>query len=458
MPRMIMGLFIGYGHGPRGWDDPGLRDHYDWRRPELYQDLALVCERGILDVMVFADVLGIPEAFHGSQDTSIRYGLEGICHDPIPLVAMIAAKAEKIGLASTLSTTFYPPFLLARLVSSLDHLTRGRIGWNVVTTSNQSSAKNFGQELPRHDDRYDIAEEYMDLCYQLWSSWEPDAVVTPHDDFLFADPTKVHRIDFAGEHFRSQGPLTTAPSPQGRPVIVQAGSSDRGREFAARHAELVICSKESLDDMKATYEDIKTRVLRHGRKESDCRVLFTFNPMVIGLTEEDVRRKEKLFEDVGKGMLEAGLSKVSRSLGIDVSKFDLDQPIPHIDENLLQSGRSLIPRYYSFGRNPPLREVAAREATKETFQVRGTYERIAQRLIDVVNEVGGDGFLLRANYLTKPLSGYVAEFVDHVVPILQREGYMNSAYSVGTLRERLGTASLGMVRQDHNPQAKAQRT
>jgi long-chain alkane monooxygenase len=443
MARMIMGLFIGYGHGPRGWDDPGLRGDYDWRRPELYQDLALVCERGIFDLMVFADVLGIPEAFRGSQDTSIRFGLEGICHDPIPLIAMIAAKAEKIGLASTLSTTFYPPFLLARLMSSLDHLTRGRVGWNVVTSSNQSSARNFGQEhLPEHDDRYDIAEEYMDLCYRLWGSWEPDALVAPHDDFLFADPAKVHRIDFASDHFRCQGPLTTAPSPQGRPVIVQAGSSDRGREFAARHAELVICSKESLDDMKATYEDIKSRLVRHGRKESDCRVLFTFNPMVMGATDEEVRRKEKLFEAVGEGLLEAGLSKVSRSLGIDVSTFDLDQPIPHIDQDLLQSGRSLIPRYYSFGRNPPLREVAAREATKETFQVRGTHERVAERLIDVMSKVGGDGFLLRANYLTKPLSGYVADFVDNVVPILQREGHMSSAYPDGTLRQRLGTASL----------------
>jgi alkanesulfonate monooxygenase SsuD/methylene tetrahydromethanopterin reductase-like flavin-dependent oxidoreductase (luciferase family) len=236
-------------------------------------------------------------------------------------------------------------------------------------------------------------------------------------------------------------------------VIVQAGSSDRGREFAARHAELVICSKESLDDMKATYADIKSRALRHGRRDSDCRVLFTFNPMVMGATAEEVQRKEKLFDEVGKGLLEAGLAKVSRSLGIDVSKFDLDKPIPPIDQSLLQSGRSLIPRYYSFGRNPPLREVAAREATKETFQVRGVYEDIAQRLIDVMRTVGGDGFLLRANYLIKPLSGYVAEFVDHVVPILQREGYMNTVYPDGTLRERLGTAPLAAPRQDRRAEA-----
>ena len=441
MHRMIMGLFIGYGHGPRGWDDPGLRDNYDWRRPELYQDLALVCERGCLDLMIFADILGIPEAFRGSQDTSIKFGLEGICHDPIPLLAMIAAKAEKIGLASTLSTTFYPPFLVARLMSTLDHLTRGRIGWNVVTSSNQSTAKNFGMEhLPQHDDRYDIADEYMDLCYKLWSSWEPDAATSPADDIVFADPAKVHRVDFVGENFKCQGPLTSTPSPQGRPLIVQAGASDRGREFASRHAELIICSKESLDEMKEIVDDIKNRAVRNGRKESDCRVLFTFNPMVMGATEEEFRRKEKLFEEVGERLVEAGLAKVSRSLGVDVSKFDLDKPIPHIDESLLQSGRSLLPRYYSYGRNPPLREVAAREATKETFQVRGTHAAVAERLMSVHEKVGCDGFLLRANYLTKPLSGYVADFVDNVIPILQREGCMQTEYGRGTLREQLGTA------------------
>lgn len=445
MKPMIMGLFIGYGHGPRGWDDPGMRPDYDWRQPELYQDLALVCERGILDVMIFADVLGISETFRGSNETSLRYGLEGICHDPVPLIAMIAAKAEKIGVAATMSTTFYPPFLLARLMSSLDHLTRGRVAWNVVTTASRSAAKNFGRPLPQHDDRYDIADEYIELCYRLWSSWEPDAVVSPKDDIIFADPAKIHRIDYQSANFQCQGPLITTPSPQGRPVIVQAGSSDRGRDFAARHAELIVCSKESLDDMKAMQEDIKSRAVRNGRNQDDIRVLFTFNPMVLGATAEIVRQKERLFEQVGAGLVEAGLAKVSSSLGIDVSKFDLDQPLPAIEMDALQSGRSLLPKYYSFGHNPTLREVAAREAVKETFQVRGTYEQIAERLMKVIDAIDGDGFLLRANYLTKALSGYVAEFVDHVVPILQREGYMRTTYPEGTLRDRLGTMSRNMT-------------
>jgi FMN-dependent oxidoreductase (nitrilotriacetate monooxygenase family) len=415
-----------------------MQETYDWRQHELYRDLALVCERGFFDLMIFADLLAIPGAFRDARETYVKYGLEGICHDPVPLIAMIAAQTKHIGVVATLSTTFYPPFMLARLMTTLDHLTKGRVGWNVVTSSNQYSAKNFGHDqLPMHDDRYDIADEYMDLCYKLWSSWEPDAVFRDNNDILFADPSKVHTVGFEGKHFRCQGPLNAVPSPQGRPTIVQAGASDRGREFASRHAEVIICSKDSIDDMKAFYDDVKNRVVKNGRKEEDCRVIFTFNPMVMGATEEAVRRKEALFEEFGASLVEAGLAKISRSLGMDVSQFPLDEPLPAIDKSLLQSGQSLIPKYYSFGRNPTLREIAKKEATKETFRVRGTHEQIAERLIDVMERVGGDGFALRANYLTKGLSGYVAEFVDYVIPLLQDRGYARTAYPEGTLRQRL---------------------
>jgi alkanesulfonate monooxygenase SsuD/methylene tetrahydromethanopterin reductase-like flavin-dependent oxidoreductase (luciferase family) len=192
--------------------------------------------------------------------------------------------------------------------------------------------------------------------------------------------------------------------------------------------------------MKFVCDDVRERAVKNGRRETDLKVLFTFNPMVLGPNEEEVTRKERLFEEVGHRLVEAGLAKISRSLGMDVSKFDLDKPIPKIEQDMLQSGRSLLPKYYSFGRNPTLREVAAREATKETFQVRGTYERIAERLANVFDTVGCDGFLLRANYLTKALSGYVVEFVDNVVPLLQKEGYMQTAYAPGSLRARLGTS------------------
>jgi FMN-dependent oxidoreductase (nitrilotriacetate monooxygenase family) len=396
--------------------------------------------------MIFADVLGIPEAFRGVRDSAVKFGLEGICHDPVPLIGMVAARAKQIGLAATLSTTFYPPFLLARLLTTLDHLTDGRIAWNVVTTSNQAAARNFGHKnLPQHDDRYDIADDYMDLCNQLWQSWEPDALSADYSDIVFADPAKVHAVDFESENFSCRGPLNAVASPQGRPVIVQAGSSDRGREFAARHAEVVICSKDSLDDMKAFHDDIKNRLLKYGRRESDCKILFTFSPIVMGASQDEVARKEALFQKFGSALVEAGLAKISVILGHDVSRYALDDPLPAFDEKDLQSGRSLIPKYYSYGRNPTLREIAIKEATKETFAVRGTYDQIAERLMRVIDQVGGDGFALRAHYLTKELSGYVADFVDHVVPILQRENYARTFYPEGTLRQRLVGREAGIV-------------
>lgn len=438
MKPISLSLFIGYGHGPRGWDHPRMRDHYDWRQPELYQDLAQVCERGIFEMFIFADVLAIPTSYLNSPDVAIKFGLEGICHDPVPLVAMIAAKTTHIGVAATLSTTYYPPFMLARLLTSLDHLTRGRIGWNVVTSSNQASAKNFGQNrLPLHDERYDIADEYMELCGQLWESWAKDAVLEPPGDVIFADPSRVHPIHFEGKHFRCEGPLNAVPSPQGRPVIIQAGASDRGRDFAARHADVVICSKNTIEDMKAFHDDVKQRAVKHGRKEEECQIIFTFNAMMIGATEEIVRKKQSDLELISNSLLEAGLVKISRTVGHDVSVYPLDEPLPAFDETDLQTGRSLLLKYYSMGRTPTLRQVAANEVIKENFPVRGTYEQVAERLIRVMEQVGGDGYAVRANYLSDSLAGYVVEFVDHVVPILQREGYARTSYPPGTLRERL---------------------
>ena len=329
-------------------------------------------------------------------------------------------------------------------MTTLDHLTRGRIGWNVVTTSNQASARNFGfDELPEHDDRYDIADEYMELCTRLWQSWEADAVHEPLGDITFADPSKVHPVNFKSDHFRCQGPLNAVPSPQGRPVIIQAGSSDRGRDFAARHAEVVICSKDSIDDMKAFYEDVKNRVVRNGRKETDCRIIYTFNPMVIGATEADVQRKQALFEQFGTALVEAGLAKISRSLGHESRVFRSTSRCLHSRRKSCRAVAALFRNtihsaaILRCARSPP------RKPSRRPFRCAAPILQIAERLIDVVNRVGGDGFAVRANYLTDGLAGYVADFVDHVVPILQREGYARTSYPPGTLRERLTAAPGG---------------
>ncbi len=249
------------GFGMDGWSGPQTGSGYDWTQPELWQDMAVVLERAKFDLIMLGDSLAVPGTYQGRMDAYLRYAEHAPFHDPSPLVAIMAAATSRIGLAATLSTTFYPPFLLARLMTTLDHLSRGRVAWNVVTSYKVEEALNFGyQELLDHDQRYDRADEYMELCAQLWSSWEPDAVVMDTGANTFADPAKVRPIDFAGDYYRSRGPLNATPSPQGRPVIIQAGTSERGQDFAAQHAEAIIAPRETTEEMKQFYDQFKARM------------------------------------------------------------------------------------------------------------------------------------------------------------------------------------------------------
>ena len=222
--------------------------------------MAVALERAKFDLIMLGDSLAVPGTYQGRMDAYLRYAEHAPFHDPSPLVAIMAAVTRRIGLAVTLSTTFYPPFLLARLMTTLDHLSRGRVAWNVVTSYKHEEALNFGyHEMLEHDQRYDRADEYLELCYQLWASWTPDAVVMDQRTDTFADPAKVRAIDFEGTYYRSRGPLNATPSPQRRPVIVQAGTSERGQEFAARHAEAIIVGRETPEEMKRFYDAFKAR-------------------------------------------------------------------------------------------------------------------------------------------------------------------------------------------------------
>jgi alkanesulfonate monooxygenase SsuD/methylene tetrahydromethanopterin reductase-like flavin-dependent oxidoreductase (luciferase family) len=225
------------GFGLDGWAGPQTGTGYDWTTPELWQDMAVALERAKFDLILLGDSLAVPGTYQGRLDAYLRYAEHAPFHDPSPLVAILAAATRRLGLALTLSTTFYPPFLLARLLTTLDHLSRGRIAWNVVTSYKHEEALNFGyQELLDHDQRYDRADEYLALCAQLWASWAPDAVVMDRGSNTFADPAKVRTIDFAGTWYRSRGPLNATPSPQGRPVILQAGmAGGEGLQTWPRH-------------------------------------------------------------------------------------------------------------------------------------------------------------------------------------------------------------------------------
>jgi FMN-dependent oxidoreductase (nitrilotriacetate monooxygenase family) len=344
----------------------------------------------------------------------------------------MAAATRRIGLAATLSTTFYPPFLLARLLTTLDHLSRGRIAWNVVTSYKREEALNFGyQDLLDHDQRYDRADEYLELCAQLWASWAPDAVVMDPRTDTFADPTKVRPIDFEGTYYRSRGPLNATPSPQGRPVILQAGTSERGQAFAAQHAEAIIVGRETPGEMKRFYDAFKARMDRLGRKPEACKLFFLIKP-IIGDTDEAAQQMADAL--YAHAPVEAGLAALSTLLQIDLSSYALDQPLPaELQRRATQGIRSQLDKFYVPGRTPTLREIATRKVSLDSLPFVGTAQRVAESLAQTLEAVGGDGFAIRQGLWP----GYVGPFVEQVVPLLQQRGVARAEYTGTTLREHL---------------------
>ena len=420
------------GFGMDGWAGPQTGDGYAWTQPELWQDMAVALERAKFDLIMLGDSLAVPGTYQGRMDAYLRYAEHAPFHDPSPLVAIMAAATRRIGLAATLSTTFYPPFLLARLMTTLDHLSRGRMAWNVVTSYKVEEALNFGyQELLDHDQRYDRADEYMALCEQLWSSWESDAVVMDTGTNTFADPAKVRPIDFQGDHYRSRGPLNATPSPQGRPVIIQAGTSERGQNFAAQHAEAIIVARETPEEMKRFYDQFKARVRKFGRPPEACKIFFLAKPIVADTDEEAQQRADALY---ARAPVEAGLAALSTMIQTDLSAYDLDQPLPaSLQQRAIQGIRSQLDRFYGAGGTPTLREIATRKVSLDSAAFIGSPERVANRLAGTMEAVGGDGFAIRQGMWP----GYVLPFVDQVIPLLQQRGVVRTAYTGSMLRDHL---------------------
>ncbi|MBX6378406.1 MAG: NtaA/DmoA family FMN-dependent monooxygenase, partial [Clostridia bacterium] len=240
---------------------PTFHHHGMWRHPftdarflsaDLYQNLARVLELGRFDALFFADTLAVYDRYANSFEATVKYGGQGAFQlDPVPLLSVIAASTRYLGLGATISTTFYEPYHIARTLATLDHLSGGRVAWNVVTSFSSSEAQNFGKErlIPR-ESRYDRADEFLEVCFKLWDSWEDDAIVMNREEGIFADPSKVHYVNHEGRWLKARGPLSVPRPVQGRPVIMQAGASPRGREFAARWAEMVFTLQHSIKDMK----------------------------------------------------------------------------------------------------------------------------------------------------------------------------------------------------------------
>ncbi|MEH1888794.1 MAG: LLM class flavin-dependent oxidoreductase [Nostoc sp.] len=417
-------------HSHAVWRHP--RTELGFLEPEYYQNIARVLERGKFDLVFFADSLTMPDTYGGSFAESLKYGAQGALRlDPLVLATAMAVVTKHIGIGVTRSTTYYQPYDLARGFATLDHLSRGRAAWNVVTSSRASEAGNFGfNEHLEHDLRYDRADEFLEVACKLWGSWEEGALVLDKENGIFADPSKVNYVHHLGQWLKSRGPLTVPRSPQGRPVIIQAGASNKGREFAAKWAELIFEISPNPTAMKSYYQDIKTRMAKYGRKPDTCKILPAVMPFV-GETETIAQEKQAFHNELVHPM--AGLLTMSNHLGLDLSQYSLDQSVEKVEAQDYQKLLAVVQRL-SLDKTITLRDLGKIYGRSLAVpQLVGTPIQIADKLEALFHEQAGDGFVISPAYLP----GSFDEFVDLVIPELQKRGLFRKEYTGNTLRDSL---------------------
>ena len=422
-------------HGPTYhslgmWRHPKtISSGFKWDKPELYQHIARVCERGLFDTVFFADLNYIADTYKGAMAPSLMHATQAPEHDPIPLLSFMAAATKKIGVASTFSVSHSHPFYAARLWATLDHLTNGRAGWNVVTSINSNQAANYGEERQSTDNRYDRAHEFMEVCQKLWNSWDVDAVKMDHENGIFADPQKVNRIEHTGKFFKSRGPLNVTRSPQNGPAIFQAGTSPKGQDFAVKYADAIFAIQPRPEDAANYFNSIKSQMTDIGRDPDACKILFGMQP-IIGSSESEALEKQE--EHNALVPLEGGMAILSAHLDFDLSKIPADALMSERNEPELYRMRT---RFHKIDGTPmTVAETAARHGQSVSLpQFVGTPQGIADQMEAFINVAGGDGFMLTA--IHSP--GAIEEFVDQVVPELQKRGIYRKEYKGNTQREIL---------------------
>ena len=419
---------------PDEWRAPFGQGGYPWDG-QFYIEMAQTLERACFDYIMIEDKLMVPETFGNSRKYSLAGGMMVPKHDPAPLAVAMGMATRHLGVVATMSTMAYPPFMLARLSSTIDSLTRGRFGWNVVTSAEDLAAQNFGMDvLPPREQRYEMADEYMDVVRKLFDSWDEDAVVLDRENGVYADSDKVRTIDHKGKYFQVRGPLNTVPSPQKHPVYVQAGASPRGRDFAAQHADSIISVANGVADMKAFRDDIRARAEKIGRNPDDIKVLFCITP-TLGETEEDARIKYER-ETTSDHFVNDILASISAITEIDFSHYDLDAPLP---EKLVTNGESgTLDKFQQWGSGKTLRELAAASGggLVSSMELIGTPAQVADKMGAAMEEVGGDGFLLTTPVL-RVSRKYLVEIADGLVPELQKRGLVRTEYKHQLLRDNL---------------------
>jgi len=421
-------FLMGTGHHEASWRLPESRPE-DTLSAQYYAELARIAERGKLDSIFFADGLAVGRNVQYNSHNNL---------EPLTLLAAIAVLTERIGLIATASTTYWEPFQLARAFASIDHISQGRAGWNIVTSAGEDEAQNFNRaSRPAHEDRYARAAEFVEVTQRLWDSWADDARVLDKAGGRFADPESIVPIDHAGEHFQVRGPLNVPRPVQGHPLLVQAGSSETGREYAARFAEAVFTAQQTLPEAQAFYADLKGRLARYGRRPEEVKILPGICA-VLGGTEAEARQRESEINALIQP--EYGVEQLSRMLEHDVSGYPLDGPLPVLaGEDAISGHKSRFTLVTDLARREQLtiRQLIERLAGGRGHRVfAGTPEQVADELELWFTSGAADGF----NVMPAALPGGLTDFVEQVVPILQRRGLFRTDYTGTTLREHYGLA------------------
>lgn len=419
------------GGTPGLWLHPEDRT-IEYHTLEYWTDLAQLLERGLFDCLFIADIFGVYDVYGGNADAAFRNAVEFPVNDPFLLVPAMAMVTKHLGFAITGTVSYESPFRFARSLSTLDHLTRGRIGWNIVTGYLESAAKAFGQpgQLP-HDERYVKAEEFMQVVYQLWEhSWEPDAIRRDKAARVFADPGKIHKIQHHGKYFDVEAYHLCEPSPQRTPLLFQAGASPKGRQFAARHAECVFVSGFEQKSVKSTVDALRAEAAAAGRDPASL-LIFTALVVIAAATDAEARRKVEEYKSYVSP--EGTLALLCGYLGLDFAGRDWDEPLDLDSVNAIQSCVEGL-RKADPGRAWTIRDVVARLGVAGYKPILvGSPKTIADGLEGWMEETGVDGFNIE--YIVSP--GDFAAFVDFVVPELQARGIYKTEYQEGSLRSKM---------------------
>ena len=422
---------------------PVSGSHGGWRHPHaqgdllsgaFYRDIARKLEQACFDLLFIPDIVAIPDTLNGSLDSQLRNGALGALRlDPLVALSNIAAATEHIGLGVTISTTYTAPYILARQLATLDHLSGGRAAWNIVTSFQDAEARNFGLKAQMsREERYDRADEFLKVAVALWDSWRDDALVRDREAPLFADPAKVRRIDHRGRWFEVAGPLNVPRPPQGRPVFIQAGASERGRDFAARWAEVIFVTPGLIDVAVEFRRDLRARAEKFGRDPDQLKILPGIAAVVGKTDAEALALRDELS---ALALPEAGLSTLSYHLGVDLSLLPQDRILP---EDLKVPG---VEGHYrevvelSRRQNLTLREIGQRYgAGRTTLGFTGSAKTVADEMQEWFQAGACDGFMLQIPYFP----GGVDDVTEGLTPELQRRGLFRRAYEGATLRDRLG--------------------